>query len=337
MSKTKRFLLIFLQYAIFLGLGIILLYFAFRSIDFQVLVDNLKHTRYDLVVLSLFFGFGGMLARAYRWQLMIEPLGYKPRFANTYHALIIGYTANYAFPRIGEVTRCGVLGRTEKRPADALLGTVIAERIFDVLVLFLLTILVILLKIKEFGGFFSQKVFIPLGKKFGWLFDFSIYTWILAGLAVAAGFFLVYAFRNQIRKITLVGKIKKIAKGVFIGFKSILYLKRKQAFFASTLAIWVFFLLMTYICLKAMQPTAHLTMVDALFLLVVGSYGFAAPVQAGIGAYHGMIALALSIYAISWSDGLAYALLSHGAQAVSIIFMGLISMLLLFLKKRQTR
>jgi hypothetical protein len=86
-----------------------------------------------------------------------------------------------------------------------------------------------------------------------------------------------------------------------------------------------------------MQPTGQLTMVDALFLLVVGSYGFAAPVQAGIGAYHGMIALALSIYAISWSDGLAYALLSHGAQAVSIVFMGLISMLLLFLKKRQTR
>jgi glycosyltransferase 2 family protein len=333
----KKIFLQILQYTLFLGLGIVLFYFAFRSIDIDVLIDRLKNTNYWLITLSLVFGLFGQLARSFRWNVMIEPIGYKPSFINTYHALMIGYTANYAFPRIGEITRCGVLSRTENIPADKLLGTVIAERICDVLVLFLLTFIVVLFEIKTFGGFFNDSVLQPVMMKFGWLFNLSIFTWIMVGIAIILFLLFVYALREKIKSVILVQKIGKAGKGIFNGLKSILFIKRKFAFFLSTLSIWVFYLIMTYIALKAMGPTAHLNLLDAMFILVVGSYGFAAPVQAGIGAYHGMVALGLSIFAVSWNDGLAYALLSHGSQAVSIVLLGSISMLILFFNKRKVK
>jgi glycosyltransferase 2 family protein len=288
-----------------------------------------------LLSISLFFGFAGMFARSYRWDVMIEPLGYKPGIINTYHALIIGYTANYAFPRIGEITRCGVLNKTDKIPADSLIGTVIAERICDVVVLLILTVIVVLIKIQTFGSFFIDRIFHPLALKFGWLFNLSIFTWILASVTILLVFFLLYAYREKVKKVALVQKISKAGKGIFAGFRSILDMPRRFEFFASTVILWVLYLMMSYFSLKSMGPTENLNLIDALFILVIGSYGFAAPVQAGIGAYHGIVALGLSIYAISWSDGLAYALLSHGSQAISIILLGLISMLILFFRRRK--
>jgi uncharacterized membrane protein YbhN (UPF0104 family) len=332
--SLKKYLLNFLQYAFFLGLGITLLYYAFRSIDINILINRLEHTNYGLLSISLLFGLAGMFARSYRWDVMIEPLGYKPGIINTYHALIIGYTANYAFPRIGEITRCGILNKTDKIPADSLIGTVITERIWDLVVLLLLTVLVVLLKIQIFGNFFIDRIFQPLALKFGWLFNLSIFTWIALIIITFLIFLLIYAYREQVKKVVLVKKISKAGIGIFAGIKSILRMQRKLEFFASTVLLWTLYLFMSYFALKSMGPTNQLNFIDALFILVIGSYGFAAPVQAGIGAYHGIVALGLSIYAVSWSDGLAYALLSHGSQAISIILLGLISMLILFFRKK---
>ncbi len=334
--KRKLFIQI-LQYLFFLGLGLFLFYLAFRSIDLTVLVERLKHARYDLVIISLFFGFLGMIARSYRWQLMIEPLGYKPPLVNIYHALMIGYTANYAFPRIGEITRCGVLSRTNKVPADSLVGTVIAERAWDVVMLLILTFVVIVTKIHFFGHFFKEKIFIPLFEKFGWVFNVSIYLWIIIAILAIAFFTLIIVYREEIKRIALTNKVGQISYGIYSGIKSILKLEKKIQFLLITLIIWVLYLYMTYFALKALKPTSSLGILDAFFLLVVGSYGFAAPVQAGIGAYHGIVALGLSLYTISWSDGLAYALLSHGSQAVSIILLGLISMLIIAVKYKKPK
>jgi glycosyltransferase 2 family protein len=333
----KKIIITILQYSLFLGLGIVLFYFAFRSIDVNVLIDRLKNANYWLIALSLIFGLFGQLARSYRWKIMIEPIGYKPSILNTYHALMIGYTANYAFPRIGEITRCGVLNRTDNIPADKLIGTVIAERLCDILVLLLLTVVVVLFEIKIFGGFFNDSVLQPVILKFGWIFNLSVFTWIIVSIVIILSLLLVFAFREKIKSVILVQKVGKAGKGIFNGLRSILYIKRKVAFILSTVSIWIFYLIMTYIALMAMEPTMHLNLTDALFILVVGSYGFAAPVQAGIGAYHGIVALGLSIFAVSWSDGLAYALLSHSSQAISIILLGSISMLILFFKRKKVK
>ena len=330
----KKFILNALQYLLFLLIGVVLVYLAFRSIDLKVLIDRILNARYDLIVVSLFFGFFGMIARTYRWQLMIEAMGYNPKALNTYHALMIGYTANYAFPRIGEITRCGVLNRTEKIPGDELIGTVVMERVCDLVMLFVLTIILIFIKIRFFGNFFNEKIFQPLFQKFSWVLDFSILTWVIIVVAVFAAFSLLYIFREKLGSFILVKKAGKLWYGVLDGMKSVFKLKKKLHFIVITLLIWVLYLIMTFFAMKALASTSQLNIIDAFFLLVIGSYGFAAPVQAGIGAYHGIIALGLSLYNISWSDGLAYAVLSHGSQAISIIALGLISMLFLSFRKK---
>jgi uncharacterized protein (TIRG00374 family) len=333
----KKFLLHFLQYTVFLGLGGVLLYLSFRSIDFNQLLLKLEAANYGFVGLSLFVGYFGFYFRAYRWNLMIEPLGYKTSLGNTYHAVTIGYMANYAFPRIGEVTRCGVLSKTDKIPADKLIGTVIAERIIDVICLLIFTVLTVMLNLHLFGNFFYGKIFIPLYTKIGSAFNSSITVWLLIiGIALII-FFTLYAFREKILKITLVRKIGAMAKGMVNGLRSVFSLKRRLAFFVSTILLWSSYLLSTYFLFKALSPTYNLTIVDGLFILVAGSYGMAAPVQAGIGAYHGIVALALSVYAISWTDGLTFALLSHSAQSIGIIVLGAISMIILFLRNRKLK
>jgi hypothetical protein len=149
------------------------------------------------------------------------------------------------------------------------------------------------------------------------------------------GLLLIYVFRENILKITFVRKVGKIGRGVLAGLKTVFKIKRIGAFLLHTFLIWFLYLIMAWCVLYSLEPTSKLTLLDALFILIAGSYGMAAPVQAGIGAYHGIIALALSIYAISWNDAMAYAILSHGSQAIGIILLGSVSLIILFIRRHK--
>jgi glycosyltransferase 2 family protein len=331
----KKLILQILQYTLFLGLGILLLYLLLKSIDLKVFVNSLKTVRYEYVILSLVIGFVSFYARAARWNILIEPLGFKPKLDSTYHSMMIGYMANYAFPRIGEVTRCGVLYRTEKVPVDKLLGTVIAERAFDLFVLIVLTVSCIFIKFSLFGKFFTQSIFPLFYAKFHLLFThLYLFVFVMMGLLLIA-FITMYTFRLRILKIALVQKFGRVAKGIFLGLKSIFRLKQKMLFILFTLIIWSSYLFMTYAVLYSIKATSELSVIDALFVLLAGSFGMVAPVQGGIGAYHWMVVLALSIFLIPNSDSVAFAFLSHGSQAIGIILLGGISVLFLFLKKKK--
>ncbi len=334
--NKKSLLINLLQYIFFTCVGIILLYFAFRSINFKDLIQSILSTRLDYLIVSLLFGLLGMLGRSVRWLIMIETLGYRIPLMSSYHALMIGYTANYAFPRIGEITRCGILNRIEKVPVDSLIGTVIAERAWDVFMLLILTFSVVLLKIKIFGDFFNEKIIQPLSIKFNWIFQVHIFVWIIIFVSFFSIFAIVLVYRNVLKVYLLRGKIGQFTYGIYHGIKSVIKIKRRWEFFGITIFIWLVYILMTYFALKAMTPTQVLDFVDAFFIMVVGSYGFVVPVQGGIGAYHGIVALGLSLYAISWNDALAYALLSHGSQAISIILLGLFSFVIITFKNNKT-
>ncbi|MBE0655978.1 MAG: flippase-like domain-containing protein [Bacteroidales bacterium] len=150
----------------FLALGLSLLYFAFRGIDFQSLMGDFKKARYSWVILSLGFAMIAYISRAIRWNLIIEPLGYKPELKNTFFSLLVGYLANFAFPRIGEITRCATLGKKEKIPVDKLVGTVIVERVVDLFTLFLLLGVLIIFRFETLGNFLTKIFSSPSEKKY---------------------------------------------------------------------------------------------------------------------------------------------------------------------------
>jgi len=158
----KKYILNTLKFIAFLSIGILLLWFAFRGVNFDKFFASFKNINYWWVAVSLVFAWFGFLFRAWRWKLLIEPLGYNVKLSDAYHAVSIGYMANFAFPRIGEVTRCAVLNRAEKVPFESLIGTVITERISDVVMLMLIIITVFFAKIDFFGKFLTENIFNPI-------------------------------------------------------------------------------------------------------------------------------------------------------------------------------
>ena len=143
-------------------LGLALLYIAFRGIDLKTLWQDLIKADYRWVIFALAISFFSHLSRAIRWRILIEPLGYKPRLINTFYAILIGYFANLAAPRLGEITRCGALTKTDDIPFEGLVGTVIVERVIDVFCLAILTFIIFFAKIDFFGSFLLQNIFNPL-------------------------------------------------------------------------------------------------------------------------------------------------------------------------------
>jgi uncharacterized protein (TIRG00374 family) len=314
------------------------MYFAFKGISLEKIILDLKSVNYWWVVLSLFFAFLAYIARAHRWNIIIEPLNHKPPLSHTLYSLMVGYLANFAFPRIGEITRCVTLSKKEKIPVDKLIGTVIIERAVDLLTLFILLILLLILRLDTFGAFLENSVFIPLSEKISNLLRFSVFIWIV----IAGTFFgfiaLYFVFREQLAKIVMVNKVKNMVKGVLSGLKTVYQMQRRWEFIFFSILIWGLYLLMTWVLVFAVPATSGLKLIDGLFILVIGSLGMSAPVQGGIGAFHWIVSRGLaSVYAfISIEDGLVYATIAHGSQAVFAILLGSLSLILLVSRTKKS-
>ncbi|MEA3460594.1 MAG: lysylphosphatidylglycerol synthase transmembrane domain-containing protein, partial [Bacteroidota bacterium] len=282
----KKILIQILKIAGFLALGILLLYFAFRGVAFNELASTLQKVNFWWIALSLLFAGISFLSRARRWMLLIEPLGFKPSFKNTYHSLMVGYLSNYALPRLGEVTRCVTLGNREKIPVDSLIGTVIIERVTDMLMLMLILLILLISWMEKFGAFFSEQVLQPMQQKLVEVFGGTAVFWMIVGAALVLLFLLIYLLRKRLYRFSLVRKIKDIITGVLDGLKTIYRMKRKWEFVFHSVLIWVFYILMTWVVVFALEELSGLTFIDGMFLLVIGGLGMSAPVTAGFGAYH---------------------------------------------------
>jgi hypothetical protein len=267
--------------------------------------------------------------------MMIEPLGHKVSFWNSFYALNTGYLANFAFPRLGEITRCGSLSKAEKIPVDKLFGTVIVERVIDLVILVILLLILIIGRFDYFGNFIKNNIYTPLVERVNESFGS---TWILMLILLSIPVTIVilyFLFRTRLSKLLVIQKIKSFIRGILDGLKTIYTLKRRWSFIFHSLLIWACYWLMTYAALFALPETSQLKLIDALFLLAVGTLGWVVPVQGGIGAYHYMVTLGLTLYKIPREAGLTYATLSHGSQMIMLIILGTISFMMLFAFQRK--
>ncbi len=331
----KTNLIKILKFLGFLSVGVLLLYLAFRGMSFESLTNDLRHARYSWVMLSLFFALLAYISRAIRWRLIIEPLGYKPGLRNTFFSLMVGYLANFAFPRIGEITRCATLSKKEKIPVNRLIGTVIVERTIDLLSLLIILVVLVILRFDTFGTFFRENVFVPLGDKISSTFNFTWMVWIIVALGLSALLILYVVFRSRLAELNIVARIKNMALGVVEGLKTIYKMKKRWQFVIHTVVIWLMYWMMTWVVVFALPTTSHLGIIDGLFILVIGGLGMSAPVQSGIGAFHWIVSRGLFIvYDISIEKGLVFATISHESQSLFAISLGIMSFALIFRKRR---
>ena len=303
-----------IQYLISLSIAAALLWFVFKDIDLEALWLKIKMADYRWVLLSAIMALVAHWSRAYRWVLMLEPMGYKPSVFRTTLAVLVGYGANLIFPRAGEVARCGSLNKLEDIPFEKSFGAVIAERIIDVLVLLMLIFLNFMLEFNRLKDFFMQF----FSEKFKNPTILVIYA--LIGIsAICLVFFIIKKNQEKIKQLSIYQKVSKVLAGFASGFMSVRNLKSPTAFIFHTVLIWSLYYAMTYVLCFALPETANLSPLAALTIFVMGSIGMAAPTQGGIGSYHFLVGSIVVLYGLSEQDGITLATFLHAMTGMFFV------------------
>ena len=336
MNKKKLFKIF--KYIASLGFAFGILYLLFQNQDPVKIVQEIKRVDSKWVFFSMIFGGWAIVSRGLRWIVLIDALGYKSSKWNSISAVSVSYLTNLFIPRAGEISRCTVLNQVEKIPVDKLLGTIIIERVIDFIFLFSLIFLTIIFKLDDIVNFYLA---LQTQQE-----ESTSNINILLILVIISAFIISFnLFKKWLKKSTFYEKIKTFIEGLKEGFKSIKNMKRKSTFWIHTFSIWIMYFLMTFICFYSMAETSHLTAGDGLFLLILGGIGMVVPTPGGIGSYHAIIMIGLSVLGVGtifMGDGgdtsnpaLLFPTIVHLAQTLVAIIMGTIGLLILFLSKKK--
>ncbi len=318
-----------LKYLLSVGLAAVLVWFAFRGVDWKAFWEGLQETRWGYVLVFTFVSVVALFFREERWRVMMEPLDPGVRRLDAWDASNVGNIVNVVLPGAGEFVRGGYI-KSKNMSYNKILGTIVCERAWDVLSVLFLLVLALVLKWDTFGDFFIANIWNPLTHSLG----FSMW-WIAAPILVALAVFIWGVFHWQ-EKYAFCAKVAGAVRGLGSGIASFVHIRRKGAFVLYTVGIWVTYLLMTYYNFLAIPALAHLTFFDSLFVSAVGNIASVIPVPGGIGAYHYLVALTLeSIYGATWETSLLFATLSHETHALLLIVLGIASYIRLTARRRQ--
>jgi uncharacterized protein (TIRG00374 family) len=320
------------KYILFLAIGVAIFWWVYRDMEAEKLVDQLKGLNYFWLSLSVILGILAHFVRAMRWNLLIHPLGYKPKLHNSFFAVLILYLTNLIIPRAGEISRCTVLAKYENIPATKLIGTVIIERIFDVITLLFFAVIIFFTNLDVFQRFFDTHPEMQEGFTNLLSARNIIILILLAVVGIGTLIFLGKKSNNKIIK-----KIQKLKNEFFEGMKSVMQLEKKGLFLLETLAIYLIYFLMLYLVFFAFAPTSHLTVRVGMVTFLLSGLAMMVPVQGGIGPWHFMVIESLFIYGISKDDGKVFALIAHTSTNLIFLIVGVIALILLpvFNRNRQ--
>ena len=326
----KKIVLKIINFLAFFAIGAFIFWLVYKDQDIDRIKSVLKNdVNYFWIVISLFIGLLSHFSRTVRWGLMIEPISHKPRFINTFLAVMVGYLMNMVFPRMGELSRCGVLSRYEKVSFTKLLGTVVAERAVDMVSLLVLLVIVIFSQFGQMLRFLGENPEIEAKV-------LALITSPLLIIGLMALLILAYIFRKTLQHTLFYKKVFTILMNLKEGFISIRSVNKKGWFIFHSVAIWILYYLMLYSVFFAFDFTSRLGPIAGLTTFVLASFGMVAPVQGGIGAWHFMAMEALALYGVSKDNGVIFAFVAHGSMTAMIIIIGIISVLVLpFINRRK--
>jgi uncharacterized protein (TIRG00374 family) len=322
----KKKLLTIFKFSFFLGLGVFLVWWSIHQIpdeEFSKFKQSLATAKYWMIVPVFFIMSASHIIRALRWKLLMEPMGYKPSLPNTFFAVMIGYLANFAFPRLGEVLKCSILAKYEGVPAEKNVGTIVAERAFDVICLLGIFLLALILQYDVVIAAYHKMQAYSASIKNN---DSNIGFYIKLGLI---GFFLIFIIWITATKKwkVFIEKLKGIIKGIGEGLTSALRLKQKNLFIIYSIAIWILYLTGTWIGLYATAGTG-VGFSAAASCLAFASIGMIIT-PGGIGSYALFTAFVLELNKVDYFLGLANGTLQWFAQFLIILLVGFICIILL--------
>ncbi|MGG9972304.1 lysylphosphatidylglycerol synthase transmembrane domain-containing protein [Ferruginibacter sp. SUN002] len=317
-----------LQYVIFFSIGVFLVWWSIHRMDDKNWEDCKKafsSARYSLFIPVFLILTISHISRAIRWKILMKPMGYKPRLLNTFCAVMVGYLANLAIPRLGEVLKCTILGKYEKVPPDKLVGTIVVERAVDLLSLIIVFLIALITQAGVIGGYAKETIgkYFLSGSKQVMFVKLILIIGVLAMLYVA--FKIIF---KKFSHYSFIAKLKDIFKGVATGLASIKNLENKKAFIFHSVLIWCCYVGGTYLGFFATKGTEHLTFAAAFPVLAFASIGMIIT-PGGIGTYPIFIMEVMTLYNIEEGIGFANGNLQWVAQFLIVLVVGFISLLLL--------
>ncbi|MEG1589987.1 lysylphosphatidylglycerol synthase transmembrane domain-containing protein [Chryseobacterium sp.] len=321
-KKSNKTLKSFLTIVISLAFAGFFLWLALRGLDFKVIQKSLAKANYLWVAFAAVFALLAYWFRAIRWNLLLEPMGHKISSSNALWSLSFGYLMNLTIPRSGEVARATALYGVEKVPVDKSFGTIILERVVD---------LICMLGFLGLTLIFKYEAILAFYKNSGININPNKILLVVGGLAVAG--ILFFVFKNKFVNVPVLGKIIGFIDGIVQGLTSIFKLKEKGKFIIYTLGIWISYYFAAYLVCFALPETSDFTFADGFFIIVVGTLGMIIPASGGIGAFnlamkYGFMALFLAMgksAEFGGEMGLTYSFISLPLQIVVMLVMGLIS------------
>lgn len=314
--KPKHIVNDTLKVVLSLFLGGAILYWMYRGFDFKQVEQVMLHEmNWTWMLLSFPFGIMAQVFRGWRWRQSLEPVGEKPRSSTCIHAIFISYATSLLIPRIGEFARCAILRRYDKTDFPKALGTVVAERAIDSLLVLTVAGITLVSQMRIFHIFFDQT-----GTSIDAVIDrFSTAGYIVTGICAAAvGVLLHFLFK----RMAIYNKVKETVRGIWQGINSIKRVRNKPLFLFFTLAIWGSYFLHYYLTFFCFESTVSLGMACAMVTFVVGSIAVIVPTPNGAGPWHFAVKTMLILYAVGSNDALNFVLIVHSVQTLLVVVLG---------------
>jgi len=314
-------------------LGVYICWYFWSSFDESAksaFLDVFKEANYFILFISLLIGFISHLSRAHRWKYMLRSLGYEPPLKNTYNAIMIGYIANMVVPRMGEASRAAVLKGTDNVPFDKGFGTIVAERVIDVLCLGIVIGIAVLINFDNMEDLLKLAEGIDSSSDTAapstpWI-KYTIFG--LMGLG-AVGFAFLYFTKPKFKE-----KFWGFVRGFIDGIKTIFTMKDRWGYLLHTVIIWTCYVSMFWITFYAWEETSLMTADGILSAFIAGTIGFII-VQGGIGTYPIMVGAVLTFFLAQQgleatpervSSHIGFGALVWATQTLLIVFLGLLSL-----------
>ncbi|MBI3142154.1 MAG: flippase-like domain-containing protein [Bacteroidetes bacterium] len=307
------------KYLFFMGLGFGVFFYVYPMREIEALLHKLKEINYLYVIPVVAVALSSHYVRGLRWRMLLLPMGYHIKTGSAFRSIMIGYYFNTLVPRLGEVSRCVALQRIEQVPVAKSFGTVITERLSDLLMLLVVVGLTILLEYHLVGEYILEL----LGNKFSTLGQsLSLSVLLVAIMALALAFTAYYLLRHT----RLFAKLMEMLAGFKSGLATVGKLPRPWLFIAQTAYIWLAYYVMCYLAFFTLPETASLGPIAGLVVFTLSTIGFIAPVPGGVGTYQYMFVLALALYHVPDMEAKTVAMVAFLGNTILNLLVGAISL-----------
>lgn len=323
-----------LRWGLPLALTVALVWYMFKKVNFADMMDLIRHgVDYWWILAAMGISVFSHIFRALRWRIQLNALGVRPPLMALCCSIFGCYALNLVFPRLGEVWRCTYIAGREKAHFSTILGSMVGDRLFDTLMVLLLTVLTFIVANSAINSFLEKY---PVGRG---LIDLVSSPWFWCAIAVAA--IAVWGVFHFMRKNRIVAKLLGWLRELWQGFAVIAAMKGKWAFLGYTLAIWGCYYVQLYVAFYAFdftralcaQPSLAFGLIPCLVAFVLSSIGMAVPSNGGLGPWNIAVIFGLAVYGITDAQGTAFSMLQWSGQTVMLILLGILTMVYIAMTK----